>query len=156
GADGPFEVELACLRDVDGESVPVDIPGGAVRELSEETDYQTTYSELPLGAECVVTETEDGGAASTQITLESADGEESTEGTSIDVTVDDPEDEKVVRVINTFDPDPVDDPDTGDSDKPGASSWLPRTGAEILTAIGVGVLLVLTGLGLYRIRRSRA
>src|SRR5690625_1598503 len=36
------------------------------------------------------------------------------------------------------------------------TSLLPRTGTEILTAIGVGVLLVLTGLGLYRIRRSRA
>ncbi|WP_275001556.1 DUF5979 domain-containing protein [Promicromonospora iranensis] len=58
---GPFEVTLACT--FDGE--PVSVPGGAARALVP--GEPVVYDGLPVGAECVATETATGGATSTTV-----------------------------------------------------------------------------------------
>ncbi len=68
--DGPFEVELTCVRDVDGVDQQIEIPGGAVRELSSDSLFEALYTDLPLHAECSVVETRSAGATSTAIDLE--------------------------------------------------------------------------------------
>ena len=70
GADlygsGPFEVTLTCVV-ASGGTVPVPIPGGAVRELSADNALTTEYDQLPIGAECTLVETDDAGAQSTSV-----------------------------------------------------------------------------------------
>ncbi len=68
--DGPFEVELTCVRDVDGAEQQIDIPGGAVRELNSDSLFAAVYTDLPLHAECSVVETRSAGATRTAIDLE--------------------------------------------------------------------------------------
>ncbi|MGX5682112.1 DUF5979 domain-containing protein [Schumannella luteola] len=63
---GPFEVSLECERSINGETVAVEVPGGATRTL-ESPEYVATYSGLPAGAVCSVTETVDGDASSTTV-----------------------------------------------------------------------------------------
>ncbi|HOB56800.1 MAG TPA: DUF5979 domain-containing protein, partial [Rhodoglobus sp.] len=72
---GPFEVTLACTRDVNGETVPVAIPGEfpgdptpATRELNSVNGYENSFTMLPSFAQCELTETTTGGATSHEIT----------------------------------------------------------------------------------------
>ncbi|WP_106269111.1 MULTISPECIES: DUF5979 domain-containing protein [Isoptericola] len=82
---GPFEVELACTFN----GAEIEIPGGATRTLTPGSSV--TFADLPVGAECSVTETDDGGATETSIAPES-------------VTVGSLADDPVgVTVTNTFD-----------------------------------------------------
>src|SRR5699024_10390145 len=60
---GPFTVELACT--FQGE--PIDLGEDAVRVLSAEDGLTGTWTDLPVGAECSVTETDDGGATATTV-----------------------------------------------------------------------------------------
>ena len=63
--DGPFQVSLACTRDVDGVAVNVPIPGGATRDLTATSlpvAFVASYTGLPTGADCTMTETLVGGA----------------------------------------------------------------------------------------------
>jgi uncharacterized repeat protein (TIGR01451 family) len=72
---GPFEVELVCTREIDGETVTVAVPGGATRTLtrtSVEDPYSATYEGLPTGASCSVEETVTGEATATVVSPESA------------------------------------------------------------------------------------
>ena len=62
---GPFTMELACT--FQGE----DIDLGEDAERVVGAGGTGTWSGLPIGADCAVTETDDGGATSTQITPES-------------------------------------------------------------------------------------
>jgi hypothetical protein len=67
---GPFQVSLECTRDVNGATVSVPIPGGDTRDLTADTlplAYYAEYTGLPLGAECELIETLDGGADSSVI-----------------------------------------------------------------------------------------
>ena len=106
GADdfgaGPFEVSLACTYDGD----PIGIPGGATRDLVPGTPV--SYDDLPVGAQCQITETEDGEATSTSIAVRTGGNEPvTTDGTSADVAVPpssrgEPTSATVV-VTNTFD-----------------------------------------------------
>ncbi|WP_349425756.1 DUF5979 domain-containing protein [Microbacterium sp. LWS13-1.2] len=83
-----YEVSLACTRVVNGETVDVSIPGGATRTI---TGAGTAlYEGLPTGAECTLTETDDGFA--TEQTIAPAT-----------VTVGDGETPVVVTVTNEFD-----------------------------------------------------
>jgi len=66
---GPFEVSLACAF----QGTDVEVPGGATREISG--GEVAVYDGLPVGAECVVTETATGGAASTTISAAVEGGE---------------------------------------------------------------------------------
>jgi uncharacterized repeat protein (TIGR01451 family) len=64
---GPFEVSLECTRVVNGETVVVEVPGGALRDLDTDNSYIAQYTDLPEGAACVVTETVTGEATSTVV-----------------------------------------------------------------------------------------
>ncbi|WP_162243342.1 DUF5979 domain-containing protein [Cellulomonas sp. Leaf334] len=86
---GPFEVSLACTFD----GADVDIPGGAVRELVPGTPV--VYEDLPVGAECAVTETATGGATTSTVST-TVDG-----GQPGEVVVPDG-DPASVTVTNTF------------------------------------------------------
>ncbi len=83
--DGPFEVSLACERD----GIAVDIAGGATRSIA--AGGTASYTLLPSGAECTLTETDAAGATSSRILDD--DGDELTDdvaaGTKFTVTVDD-------------------------------------------------------------------
>lgn len=72
---GPFEVTLACTRDVNGETVSVAIPGEfpgdptpATRELNSVNGYENSFTMLPSFAQCELTETTTGGATRHEIT----------------------------------------------------------------------------------------
>ncbi|MGM7698584.1 DUF5979 domain-containing protein [Microbacterium sp. A84] len=79
GARGVFTVELQCT--VGGASI--EIPGGEQRMLRVEGGYEVTFSDLPTGADCIIVETETGGALRTSIIVAGAD---TVDGTSADVT----------------------------------------------------------------------
>nr|WP_225224318.1 DUF5979 domain-containing protein [Cellulomonas sp. JH27-2] len=106
GADdfgaGPFEVSLACTYEGD----PIGIPGGATRELVPGTPV--SYDGLPVGAQCQITETEDGEATATNIAVRTGGNKPVvTDGSSADVVVPpnsrgEPTSATVV-VTNTFD-----------------------------------------------------
>lgn len=67
-----FLVQLSCEWTLQGEVVQLDVPGTAIRRLSEANGFTTTYEGLPDGAVCTLVEQYDGGAGST--TLSPADG----------------------------------------------------------------------------------
>ncbi|GGI10725.1 DUF5979 domain-containing protein [Isoptericola cucumis] len=143
---GPFEVALECT--FQGESI--EIPDGAARELTP--GDPVTYDGLPVGADCVVTETDDGGAAAS--TVSSVDG-----GDPGAVTV--AADPASVTVTNTFGPPPppADGGDDGGNggatggDDSGLPGWLPRTGADFIKLLGLVVLLTAAGVVLVNVRR---
>ncbi|MFD6178217.1 MULTISPECIES: DUF5979 domain-containing protein [unclassified Isoptericola] len=130
---GPFEVTLTCT--FQGEDI--DVPGGAAREIA--AGDTVTYDGLPIGAECVVTETDDGGAASSTV---SAVGDGDPGAVTIAA------DPASITVTNTFDAVP---PPPNGGDNGGGS--LPITGADIIMWVGIAVLLLAAGVILVGIRR---
>lgn len=141
---GHFVVELACSQDVDGSDTPVDIPGGASRPLDDDNDFRATYDELPVGAECTLVETDDGGAQSTTITPNDGDPDVGavTVGDGTSVRLD---------VVNRF-------PDLGpDTTGGGSGGLLPDTGAgRWLLALAVaGFALAAAGAALVGTSRRR-
>jgi len=58
--DDDFVIVLECWLDINGVRTPVEIPGGAERDFKH--SEQVSYSYLPVGAECRITETDDRGA----------------------------------------------------------------------------------------------
>lgn len=133
-----FEVTLACTL----AGSPVEIPGGATRTIA--TDSPGVYELLPVGAECVVTETDDGGADLVEI-----DGEEGPATVLIAAG------ELDVRVDNHFDP-VDDDEDVDDGEETRDDDELPITGADIARWAGIGAGLVGVGFLLTRMRRRTA
>lgn len=89
---GPFEVQAICTYLVDGVEVTAPLPDAGIAILDEENDYSTTFDDfgIPVGAECVITETDAGGALEIEITPNN--------GT---VTID-ADEQAVVTVTNTF------------------------------------------------------
>jgi hypothetical protein len=85
---GPFEVELSCVRTVDGVEQTIDIPGGATRALSSGTLYQAAYTDLPLDAVCSLLETTTAGATSTSIDVDSVTVEATPVGFEVTNTFD--------------------------------------------------------------------
>lgn len=79
---GVFEVSLSCVRTVDGEVLPVAIPGGATREVSLDGGLVADFTELPVGAECRVVESANGGATNSVITIGSGEDAQTGTGTS--------------------------------------------------------------------------
>ncbi len=147
GAEGPFTVRLACTREVDGESVALDVPGGGVRHLG--ADETVTYADLPLDASCAVEESATGGAAATQVAV-TTPGEPGTtvDGASADLTV---RPGAAVVVTNTFDA-PAGTPG-GTTD--GAGNGLATTGARLGAVAALALLLALGGAALVLARRHR-
>lgn len=82
--DGPFEVTLECERD----GIAVDITGGATRSVT--AGGTASYTLLPSGAECTLTETDTAGATSSRILDENGDEltDDVATGTTFTVTVD--------------------------------------------------------------------
>ncbi|MCK9794044.1 DUF5979 domain-containing protein [Isoptericola sp. 4D.3] len=132
---GPFEVTLECT--FQGEAI--EVPGGAAREIA--AGDTVTYDGLPIGADCVVRETDDGGAASS--TVSAVDGGEPG---AVSVTAE----PASVTVTNTFDALPP--PPGGDT---GGGGWLPTTGVDIALWVGLAVLLVAGGVVLVGVRRRQ-
>ena len=100
-----YELRLVCVRD--GELV--DIPGGSVRMVSADSPT-ALWETLPTGAECRLTEVDNGGASSTEIIdsngeVVASDGESyvftvETDPSILSVT-DQPQ--PGLEVLNTFD-----------------------------------------------------
>lgn len=143
---GPYEVRLACTQDVDGEETRVAVPGGGDRTLSEGS-MTTTYADLPVGAECTLRETDDGGARATTITPNDGDPSVGTVTVEDGATV-------TFEVENEFDP-AVGPGDEGDE---GPGGLLPGTGAPrgLLALVIAGLALLAAGaLLIERGRRGR-
>lgn len=92
GADrygqGVFTVKLSCVHDVDGENVPVEIPGGATRDVSIGGGLTAAYNELPIGADCRLVESAVGGATQSTITIGSGADAETGSGTEgVEMTI---------------------------------------------------------------------
>ena len=62
-----FEVTLECTRDIDGVVTAIDIPDGAVQTLTASDSYSFTYTQLPVGALCQVSETKKGFATTSTV-----------------------------------------------------------------------------------------
>lgn len=132
-----FWFQLSCERMVNGEPQPVELPDDGTFSLSVDDGLTQTWDDLPTGAVCTVTETDDGGAD--QVTIEPG---EIIVGS--DSTVD-------VLATNTFDPLPPTPPDP-DSD---SDERLPNTGGPRLALLVIGLALVAGG-GLLLSRRRRS
>jgi len=115
-ASATFEVTLRCVF----ESEQIEIPGGATREISPGSP--ATYDGLPVGADCLVTETDTGGAASVTITT-TVDGGEP--GQTIIPAAGEPD--PTITVTNTFHPAL---PTTGSSNL----TWLLLLGGGLICA----------------------
>jgi len=137
---GPFEVTLECTF----QGADIEIPDGAAREVAG--GETVTYDGLPIGAECVVTETDDGGAEST--TISTVDGGDPGAATVV------AGDATAITVTNTFpDVPPPPAPDNGDNG--GSPGWMPRTGTDVAWILGLAVLLTAAGVILVNVRRRR-
>lgn len=69
---GPFQAQVVCLWDRDGETLTVPLPDGGLVTLDEDNDYRAMLEGVLVGAECTVEETDAGLA--TAVTLTPADG----------------------------------------------------------------------------------
>ncbi|SKB07278.1 DUF5979 domain-containing protein [Aeromicrobium choanae] len=92
-ADGTYVMSLECVREVDGTSTPVTIPGGADRTITGAGTAE--WDRLPTGATCTVSE-KSSTPQSQGVTMTPAGGE---------VVVSDTETEEPVEVVvdNRFD-----------------------------------------------------
>ncbi|KQR10544.1 DUF5979 domain-containing protein [Cellulomonas sp. Leaf334] len=183
GADAPshqgdvFTVGLACTQEVDGVTVPVDVPGGPTRTLSQAGAWVAVYEDLPQGATCVVAETDAGSADAVQVVVDGV-------GTPTIPTATDPPSAQFalpvgddvcqpVEVINTWFASPggggpgagLGTAVTGPSSAPmsaaallaasGCSSTLAATGTSPLAPALLGVLLLVTGVLAVLVARRR-
>ena len=71
GADlygaGPFQAQVMCTWERDGEVLDIELANDGVVALSEDNGYTATIENLIVGADCEVTETLTGGATSSSI-----------------------------------------------------------------------------------------
>ena len=58
-----FEVTLDCTRETDGVATPVALPDDAAQSLTAGNGYSVTYTQLPVGAVCQISETKKGFAS---------------------------------------------------------------------------------------------
>lgn len=94
-----FEIRASCVQRIDGVDVAVPVSGDGLRTVSTRRGMVAMFDNLPVGATCTITETDDGGADRTRIspaTVVVGDGEVAE-----------------VSVVNVFRTPP------GDDDKPG-------------------------------------
>ncbi len=154
GAQGPFEVALACTWTVDGQDVALDVPGGATRTLRAPAALTATWAGLPVGADCVLTETRTGGASQVSATVR-VDGRDAVASTGARVPVvglagTTAPGQAVVELVNTFEA-AADTAAEGTDVDP-----LAITGADALRAGLVAVLLLVAGGLLLVVGRRRA
>ncbi|WP_172836211.1 DUF5979 domain-containing protein [Microlunatus soli] len=159
-SDLTFTVQLSCTTEVNGQSVPVQLPDDGVQTLSKAHGLEADYSDIPIGATCRATETDNGGAADSTISpatmIVGADG-----------------DAAAFTVVNTFDAEQSPSATTGTPATPPESpgtppnppestatappgSTLPNTGGPRLGALIIGAALLIAGaLALAAARRRR-
>ncbi|GAA3636879.1 DUF5979 domain-containing protein [Microlunatus ginsengisoli] len=114
-----FTLQLSCQVLVDGEIADVELKDDGLVTLTAPDDLEATYTGLPTGAHCTVTEPDDGGADGVSI----EPGEVVVgDGTTVDVIA-----------VNAFEPTPP--PPT----PPGPP--LPNTGGPALGLLVAGLLL---------------
>ena len=134
-----FTLQLSCQVLVDGEIADVALENGGRVTLTTPNDLEATYTGLPTGAHCAVTEPDTGGADAVTITP----GEVIVgDGTTVDVVA-----------TNTFDP-PHNPPNPPNPPHHGGGT-LPNTGGPALGMLVVGVLLLVGGGGAMIIGRLR-
>ncbi|GAA1586744.1 DUF5979 domain-containing protein [Leucobacter aridicollis] len=137
-ADKVFTVELACSVERDGETVEIEVPEGAERELSKAGGLTATYDELPVGAACELRETSTGGASTVSITPNAGDATVGTATVAADEVVE-------LTVVNEFLLPPVTpEPPTGGK-LPGTGGGLPvgwLLGGGGLLLLGAAALVV--------------
>jgi hypothetical protein len=104
--DREFEVQVVCVRDVDGVEVDVPISDDGRRVLSKAGGLTATVDELPLGATCEVTEVRTGGAHDSSVSPEGPFVADSTEG-PVAVTVTNRFDVGAIRVTKRLEGDGV-------------------------------------------------
>jgi large repetitive protein len=132
---GPFEVTLSCT--FEGSSlVDSDVPGGLVRELTLGNSYYTEYTDLPVGADCDIEETETGSATSTSIRLGALTP--ATAGTALSLTTTAARSD--VYVTNDYEVGSLDVTKT----TTGAGSFLYGDGSAIYGSVGFEVALACT------------
>lgn len=135
GDDQLFWFQLRCVRSVDGTPQPVELEDDGRFNLSIDGGLSQTWDDLPTGAVCTVTETDDGGANATTI-------EPGQVIVGSDTTVD-------VLATNTFDPLPPSPEDESEENE----ERLPSTGGPHLALLVIGLALVAGGGLLIRRRR---
>lgn len=125
---GPFTVETTCTYQEGGKTIPVELENRGIVQLTADNMYSARYDDIYAGADCVVVETDNGGAEKT--TMDPKDGKiTAEEGEVVTVTI-----------TNTFDKTPN----------------LSKTGANIVAAlIGAVLLLAAGGFALMRSTRGR-
>jgi uncharacterized repeat protein (TIGR01451 family) len=69
---GPFEAQVSCTWQKDGQTLAVPLPGGGLVTLDEAGGYRAEVAGIIVGAECAVVETDPGLA--TKVTMAPADG----------------------------------------------------------------------------------
>lgn len=142
--DAEFAVALECVHDVDGTATPVEIPGGAERTLSAADGLTTEYADLPVGAECTLTEPGAGGADATTITPNDGDP-------AVGVVVVEDGATVGIEVENSFGPTPTPTPTEPGPDEPtpgGPGPDMPDTGGPAglgYLALSAFLLIVLGG-----------
>ncbi len=156
GAQGPFTVELACTWPVDGTDVALEVPGGAQRVLRAPAALTTTWSGLPVGADCVVTETATGGAAHVSSTV-TVEGRRAAASDGVRVPVvglagTTAPGQAQVELVNRFDTPPA----AADGGVAAAGDPLALTGAQVGRVALVALLLLGVGGALVVLRRRRA
>lgn len=125
--DDVFTVDLACT--LDGSAV--DIPGGPERTITGEGT--AAYTGLPAGAECALTETDDGGADRTALAVNGAEGGAFTVAACDTATCDQAD------VVNAWD-----------------GAVLSVTGADLRSAAAAALVFLTAGAGLLLAARRRA
>ncbi|GAA2074172.1 isopeptide-forming domain-containing fimbrial protein [Aeromicrobium tamlense] len=137
-----FTVALACTLDVDGVETKIPISDDGERVLSRADGLSVVFDDLPVGAQCVVSEPDDGGADDTSIspTALTVGGDEVAE----------------VVVTNTFDPaelGPTDDSDPASSGPEAHTGGRVVENSRLLLWGSLVALLVALAAGVARHRR---
>lgn len=131
GDDTAFAFEVACQLVVDGDVQDVELPDGGVVKLSKSQGLVAELDDLPTGASCTVTETDNGGADESVL----APGEVTIgDGTTVDVVA-----------TNTFDAPPSEPPSDDDEGSSSGGGDLASTGGPSVIFGAVGVLLLIAG-----------
>jgi large repetitive protein len=83
-ASGTYTMKLACTQEVDGQTLPVTIPGGDTRTVTGSGTAE--FSALPLGATCAVSESASSLAIpSDQVTIDTPTITVGTDSTKVEV-----------------------------------------------------------------------